>query len=149
MIDMTSVMCSIECPNCGRSAIEDNYYKSEEKYIYCYRCGYLYKRMTKDGVNFQVDKNKGYGHLSKKSGEGKAVFFNSQMTIDQLGEYTNEFYSENTSQEKSYLITYEDGVFRCLLGTPTDNFHLSFEEFKEKMIKKYGEDEFGLVPIEV
>ncbi|CAM4008948.1 hypothetical protein [Lederbergia lenta] len=71
------------------------------------------------------------------------------MTIDQLGEYTNEFYSENTSQEKSYLITYEDGVFRCLLGTPTDNFHLSFEEFKEKMIKKYGEDEFGLVPIEV
>ncbi|MEC2324568.1 hypothetical protein [Lederbergia lenta] len=47
------------------------------------------------------------------------------------------------------MITYEDGVFRCLLGTPTDNFHLSFEEFKEKMIKKYGEDEFGLVPIEV
>ncbi|MEK3886351.1 hypothetical protein [Bacillus sp. FSL K6-3431] len=31
---MASFMCSIECPNCGRSAIEDDYYKSDERYVF-------------------------------------------------------------------------------------------------------------------
>ena len=141
-------MHSIKCPNCGRSAIEDDYYKTDERYIYCYRCGYLYTKLTDDGINYDIDDSKGYGtfYLVKKKGRGKRVLFNRPMTDDQFDEFKKEFFAENADQDQSYLITFEDGVFTCLLGT--ENFHLPFEEFKEKMIKKYGEDEFGLVPIE-
>ena len=45
---MASIMFARECPQCGRSAIEDNYYKTDETYIICYRCGYYYsKRIEK------------------------------------------------------------------------------------------------------
>ena len=35
--------------------------------------------------------------------------------------------------------------YTCLLGTPTENFHLPFEEYRKKMNQKYGEDESKII----
>lgn len=37
---MASVMDVVECPNCGREASIDYYYKTGEEYINCGNCGY-------------------------------------------------------------------------------------------------------------
>ena len=37
---MASVMDVMECPNCGREASIDYYYKTGEEYINCGNCGY-------------------------------------------------------------------------------------------------------------
>lgn len=53
------------------------------------------------------------------------------------------------NQEQSYLVTYNEGKFKVLLGSPLANFYLSFEEYKGKMFAKYGKFEYNLmVPIE-
>ena len=39
-------------------------------------------------------------------------------------------------QEKSYLVTYQNGEFSILLGNVPDEFKLSFDEF----VEKYGYD---------
>lgn len=36
---MASILTEITCPNCTKKALEDYYYKSDEKYIYCLHCG--------------------------------------------------------------------------------------------------------------
>jgi hypothetical protein len=44
---------------------------------------------------------------------------------------------------------FKDGEFKLLLGNLPKNFDLPFEEYKEEMINKYGEQEFDfMVPIE-
>ena len=37
---MGSVIDFIDCPNCGREAYDDFYYKTGEEYINCNNCGY-------------------------------------------------------------------------------------------------------------
>lgn len=37
---MGSVIDYIECPNCGREACSDYYYKTGEEYVHCQNCGY-------------------------------------------------------------------------------------------------------------
>jgi hypothetical protein len=37
---MGSVISYIDCPNCGREAVDDFYYKTGEVYMNCTHCGY-------------------------------------------------------------------------------------------------------------
>jgi ribosomal protein L37E len=43
---MASNISAVKCNNCGRSAIEDFYYKTDEKVTYCRRCGYNYSKKS-------------------------------------------------------------------------------------------------------
>ena len=73
----------------------------------------------------------------------------SNPTNAQLEELKVKFMDNNVNQEKSYLATYENGVFSILLGNPPENFHLSFEDYREKMFAKYGVPDYEfMVPIE-
>jgi hypothetical protein len=57
-------MYAIKCPCCGRSAFEDNYYKTDEKYISCMRCGYYYTKTVDkyNGNNIEYKEETGEGH---------------------------------------------------------------------------------------
>lgn len=152
---MASNMFSTQCPHCGRSAIEDNYYKTDETTIVCYRCGYYYSRKIKTWTDttleHEEDEHLGYGVilLNKKEGSGKRVLLNRALTSDEIEAYYADFFKDDVDQENSYFILYQDGVFTIKFGIPTENFHLPFEEYKVKMIEKYGEDEYDfMVPIE-
>lgn len=41
-------MSPIECPNCGREAQNDNYFKTGEDYTFCMNCGYYHSVTIKD-----------------------------------------------------------------------------------------------------
>lgn len=45
---MGSVINDIECPNCGREAYNDFYYKTGEEYTVCNNCGYHYSATIKN-----------------------------------------------------------------------------------------------------
>lgn len=153
---MGSNISAVKCNNCGRSAIEDFYYKTNEKYTFCRRCGYNYTkkiiRETANHIEFEEDERKGHGVLLlvKKDEICQTMLFNSTVTKKQIEENKALFMSEETDQEKSYFVTFNNGVFDIIVGNPPENFHLPFEEYKEKMRKKYGDYEYfdALVPIE-
>lgn len=54
---MGSVLSEIDCPNCGRTAIEDYYYKTDEIYIFCQSCGYNKSSTLKRDDNGNVIKD--------------------------------------------------------------------------------------------
>lgn len=148
-------MYAIECPCCGRSAIEDYYYKTEELYIICIRCGYYYTKKidkyTKDTIEYKEEKSEGHGifMLVNKDGSRKKVVLDCTLSNVQLEELKTKLMDTNVNQEKSYLVTYENGIFTILFGNPPNNFHLSFEEYREKMFAKYGVPDYDfMVPIE-
>lgn len=152
---MASNMYATECPCCGRSAIEDYYYKTGEQYTYCMRCGYYYtktiEKFTKDTIEFKEEKSEGHGMciLVKKDGRRERIFFDSRPTNAQIEDLKAKIMDENVNQEKSYLVTYENGEFTIIFGNPPENFHLSFEEYREKMFAKYGIPDYEfMVPIE-
>lgn len=153
---MGSNYSAVKCPDCSRSAFQDFYYNSGENYIRCYRCGYNYSKTieneTAQDIEYKEDKWDGHGVFSlvKKDGERKFALLNSKMTTDENERHKKLFINDDCDQEKSYLVSFEDGVFTILLGNPPENFHLSFEEYRQKMIEKYGEyEDFDvLVPIE-
>ena len=81
---------------------------------------------------------------------GYGVFiFNEEIAQENISEYQKGFSQDDTDQKKSFLVTYEEGVFAIHCGTPSVNFHLPFEQYKIKMLEKYRADfnEY-LVPIE-
>lgn len=152
---MASLTYAIKCPCCGRSAFEDNYYKTNEQYIFCIRCGYYYtktiEKYTENNIQYKEEKSDGHGIfiLVNKDGSRKKVILNCSLTDVQLEELKASLIDSNVNQEKSYLISYKDGVFTILFGNPSENFHLSFEEYREKMFAKYGITEYDfMVPIE-
>lgn len=153
---MGSIIHAVRCPNCGRSAVEDYDYKMGEKTIVCYRCGYFYSRKRRISTtsmgHFTEEQYGGYGvfSLQRKRDIGKVVMFDREISQGKLQEFQNEFSQANTDQENSLLVTYEKGIFTIHCGTPTENFHLPFEQYKIKMLEKYGdnEDNRHIVPIE-
>ncbi len=152
---MASNMYAIKCPCCGRSAIEDYYYKTHEKYIFCMRCGYYYtktiEKYTETKIEYKEEKSEGHGmfKLENKDGSRERVILDCSLTDAQLEELKASLMDMKVNQEKSYLISYENGVFNILFGNPPENFHLSFEEYREKMFAKYGVPEYDfMVPIE-
>ncbi|MFE1242544.1 hypothetical protein ACFW35_00305 [Fictibacillus sp. NPDC058756] len=86
----------------------------------------------------------------KKDNTSQMQLFNSTVTEKQIEENKNIFMKEDTDKDRSYFVTFHNGVFNVISGTPPENFHLPFEEYKEKMRKKYGDFEYFdvLVPIE-
>lgn len=154
---MASIGFAIECPHCGRSAFEESYYKTWETFICCYRCGYNYSRTIKHESNNDIDykesEHKGHGIvlLVNKDKTRELTMLNCTLLEKEIEAYKEEFLDENIDLESSHFIIYENGVFTTLLGSPTDNFQLSFEKYKEKMINKYKdvyEDMEFMVPIE-
>lgn len=152
---MASNMYATKCPCCGRSAIEDYYYKTQEQYTFCMRCGYYYtktiQKYTKDDIEYKEEKNEGHGIfvLVNKDGNREKVILNRSLTNVQLEEFKAKIMDNNVNQEKSYLVTYENGVFTILFGNPPENFHLSFEQYREKMFEKNGVPDYDfMVPIE-
>jgi hypothetical protein len=153
---MASHLSAIKCPCCGRSAFEDYYYKTGEKYIACIRCGYNYTK-TVEGMKdhqplYKETEYIGYGMLSlvKKDGSRKRYLLNDDPKDEDMQKYKQMYLENEVNQDASHLVINHDGQFTVVLGTPSENFHLPFEEYKGKMFKKYGEDEFSdvLVPIE-
>ncbi|MDF2859127.1 MAG: hypothetical protein K0Q87_4978, partial [Neobacillus sp.] len=145
----------LKCPCCGRSAVEDFYYNTDEKYTYCLRCVYNYSRTieseTEKNIEYREEKYDGYGVFVLKNSDGssKKMLLNSLITDDKYEEFKALFLDSNVNQEKSYLVSFKDGEFLVLLGNPPANFHLSFNEYREKMFTKYGVPEFDfMVPIE-
>lgn len=148
-------MYAIKCSCCGRSAFEDDYYKTHEKYIFCMRCGYYYtktiEKYTENTIEYKEEKSEGHGifMLENIDGSREKVILNSSLTVAQIEELKASLMDRNVNQQKSYLISFENGVFTILFGNPPENFHLSFEEYREKMFAKYGVPEYDfLVPIE-
>tara|TARA_R110000868_G_C10799565_1_gene756959 strand:+ start:83 stop:481 length:399 start_codon:yes stop_codon:yes gene_type:complete len=45
---MGSVLDFIDCPNCGKEAMSDYYYKTGEEYTNCNNCGYHYSATIKN-----------------------------------------------------------------------------------------------------
>ncbi|MBS4189953.1 hypothetical protein KHA94_07005 [Bacillus sp. FJAT-49705] len=150
---MASNLSAVKCPQCGRSAFEEFYYRSDEQFICCYRCGYNYfkkiRKATRNKVEYRENTEDGHGVflLVNKDGSREITLLNIEITAAEIEKYKTAFTSDEIDQEKSFLATFKDGRFTIQFGSPSDNFHLSFEEYKEKMIKKYGGIDF-LVPIE-
>ncbi|MDQ0156246.1 hypothetical protein [Robertmurraya andreesenii] len=152
---MASNIYATKCPCCGRSAIEDYYYKTGEQYTICIRCGYNYsktiKKWTTDCLEYKEEENEGNGVvvLEEKGGNRKKILLDSVVTDEQLEDYKTSFWAENINQEKSYVVLFKDGVFTVFLGYPPENFYLSFEDYREKMFAKYGYPDYDfMVPIE-
>lgn len=153
---MASIYSAVKCPQCERSAVQDSYYKTDELYIWCRRCGYNYTRKivraTKEHVEFEEDKREGHGvcFLVKKDQTAQMNLFNSVLNETEIERHLVKLSGEDVDQTKSYLITYKFGAFNIVFGEPPENFHLSFDVYKEKMREKYGDEEFFdvLVPIE-
>lgn len=148
---MASNIYALKCPCCGRSAFEDYYYKSGEQYTFCLRCGFNYtktiKNYTVENIEYREEKNDGHGVfiLVNKDGSRKNMMLNSNITDEQLEKYKASFMDDNVNQEKSYLVSYKDGVFTILLGNPSENFYLPFEEYREKVFAKYGVPKFDFM----
>lgn len=148
---MGSNIYALKCPCCGRSAIEDNYYTTDEMYTFCMRCGYNYSKVienwTETSSEYREEKNDGNGVfiLENKDGSRKNMMLNSSITDEQLKKFKLSFMEDNVNQENSYLVSYYSGVFTILLGNPSENFHLTFEEYKEKMNAKYGVPDYDFI----
>lgn len=154
---MASLGFAIECPNCGRSAFEENFYKTDETYIICYRCGYNYRRIMKEEFDGYIEHEemefKGFGVilLTKKNQMRELIMINDPMKEGEIEAYKAKFTDDDVDLENSYFVTFKDGEFSVLLGTPSENFHLSFKDYKKKMLMKYedhDEDMDLFVPIE-
>lgn len=148
-------MYALKCPCCGRSAFKEYFYHTGEQYIFCVRCGYNYiktiEKETADSVEYTEEKYDGHGMLIlvKKDGSRQNIMLNVKITQENLEKYRESFMDDQVNQEKSCLVSYEDGEFTILFGNPSENFYLSFEEYREKMFEKYGVPEFEfMVPIE-
>lgn len=108
---MASTISSTKCPHCGRSAIEDYYYKTDETMIVCYRCGFYYSRRIEDfttsPIQFKEEKYEGYGVfiLMKKDGNRKATIFNKEISQEEISEYQKNFHKMTLIRKKvsSYL----------------------------------------------
>lgn len=152
---MASNMYAIKCPCCGRSAFEDYYYKTHEQYTFCMRCGYYYTKViekyTKENIEYKEESSEGYGMciLINKDGSRENMILNCSLTDAQLEELKSKIMDNNVNQDTSYLVSHENGEFSILFGNPPENFYLSFEEYREKMIAKYGVPDYDfMVPIE-
>ncbi|WP_102349246.1 hypothetical protein [Bacillus sp. Marseille-P3661] len=153
---MASNISAVECPQCGRSAIQDYYYKTDEVYIQCIRCGFTYSRTIKieneKEIIFDEVRNKGYGIacIVNHDGRRKTTLLGSELSPELIEQFKSDYFSSNADQKKSYLVSFNDKDCNVLFGNPPDNFFLPFNLYKEKMRKKYGDSEYFdvLVPLD-
>ena len=140
---MTSILLPVACPDCGRIAVEDYYYRTGAGYIICQCCGCEVDREAKydrekNTSYFEEEIRKGYGKffLERKDGNFISKRLMSPLTDEQFEDFKLKFSDFDVDQEKSYLVSYQDGEFKVLLGIVPEYFHMPFEDY----VKKYGYD---------
>lgn len=137
---MASMMVNRACPQCGGLAIDDDYYKIGERYIYCYCCGYTYIREqyfdeVENKIKLKEEESKGYGmfRLAKKDGSKDLYSIDTPITKELINEYKEKLEKDNEIDlEKSYLVSYSDGEFTVLFGEVPSRYLISYEEYKRK-----------------
>ncbi|WHY88565.1 hypothetical protein QNH39_12290 [Neobacillus novalis] len=124
------------CPQCGRVAVEDDDFLTNEKYVYCDCCGYNLIRELKYDVKvgkhyFDEKEYKGYGVLvlTRRDGRLTETLLNSPLSDIEINKYKKLFMSKKIKRKKSYLVLFKDGRFDIIFGQPPEKFHLSFEEY--------------------
>jgi hypothetical protein len=136
---MGSIMVNRACPQCRGLAIEDDYYKIGEKYIYCYCCGYTFIREQyfdeiENKIKIKEVESSGYGIFSfaKKDGSNQLVSIHTPITDELINEYKVRMENEDGDSEKSYLVSYSDGEFNILFGNVPKRYLISYEEYKKE-----------------
>ncbi|KGR79425.1 hypothetical protein [Ureibacillus manganicus] len=143
---IASIIENVKCPNCQLIALMDYYYKSDEVFIVCQRCGYNYSRYYKleekeDGKLFEefIDEElEGHGVyvLGKKDGFTTTNLFNCHITDKHIEEFHELYLSEETDQEKSYLVRFERGEFKVISGMLPEDFFTTCENNVNPLILK-------------
>ncbi|MFT8318220.1 MAG: hypothetical protein ABF651_08140 [Sporolactobacillus sp.] len=117
---MGSIIYARKCPCCGRSAVEECFYKTDELFIYCLRCGYNYTKIieseTENNVEYREEKYDGNGFfcLVNKDGSRENMMLN-EITDEQLEAYRVSCLDDKVDPERSYLVSYKDGVIHHLI----------------------------------
>jgi hypothetical protein len=151
---MASIMHAMECPHCGRSAFADTYYKIDVSYIHCRRCGYnaVSSRDPEQARKYghDIHENPGYGICFTVLPDGRRTMTMLNCFPVNIEKCKAEILANDPELKTSYLVTFTEGKFEIVLGTPTENFHLTFKEYAEKMYEKHGDIKGfeGLVPME-
>ncbi|RYG73347.1 hypothetical protein EU245_06555 [Lentibacillus lipolyticus] len=139
---MASIYSGIACPHCGCCATEDDYYKTGEKFIWCFRCGYSFYRTIDyfDGNNpvYNETEHEGYGMVfvvskDEETDDDGRTILNRPLSDKEMDEFKQLFLKENVDLKKSYFVTYENGEFTTIAGTPPEDFYIAFEDYKAKM----------------
>lgn len=137
---MASIMQNRACPKCGGIAIEDDYYKIGELYIYCYCCGYYFIRKQEfydkeeNRVSYLEEEGGGFGIflLAKKDGTKSLYPLEAPLSDENLSEYKETLENNEIDKENSYLVSYGDGLFTTLFGEVPEKYRISYEEFQRK-----------------
>ncbi|GGB34199.1 hypothetical protein F3157_05070 [Virgibacillus dakarensis] len=136
---MASTYSAIACPHCGCCATEDYYYKTWEKFIWCYRCGYSYEKTIDYWKNanepvYSEREYKGHGMclVHKRDKKGFRKILHRTLTSEETSECLKAFLDEDVDLKESYFVTFENGIFTTLAGTPPKDFYLPYDEYKEK-----------------
>ncbi|TFJ91997.1 hypothetical protein [Lentibacillus salicampi] len=141
---MGSICQSIACPHCGCSATEDDYYKTGERFIWCFRCGYTYYKTIDytvgDVTPYNETEYKGHGMFylvskgKKRENDGRRIL-NRPLTEQEMNDFKAELQDEAVDLEKSYFVMYENGTFTTIAGNPPDDFYLPFDVYKNRVGK--------------
>lgn len=133
-------------------AIADYYYRTDEVIIKCPRCGYNYNRYFKwnrdhffncaseiedahEDDELIIDEQEGFGVyvLRTKDGYKTTNLYNCRITNKHIDEFKKLYFSEETDQERSYLVRYEEGEFKVIIGTLPEDFFT----YSENTIQPY------------
>ncbi|MCM3587362.1 hypothetical protein M3182_16615 [Mesobacillus maritimus] len=130
---MGSIVYPAECPNCGKTATFDDYYHTGELFVYCWHCGLYTTKLTAAFDTYEETKVGGFGifSLTDKRGRTRVTCLNENLTLEETEKFAELFNAEETDSANSYLVTYQNGQFTCLLGELPDDFLLSYKEFSE------------------
>ena len=115
---MASVLDFIDCPNCGKEAISDFYYKTGEEYINCQHCGYHYSAFIKH-------RNKALNTLTEEDWEIKEVkqpygAYTYKM-CGEIGVTCGTLITESDADEFRVQIKLEDHVDFATIKRVVDN----------------------------
>ena len=100
-------MYAIQCPCCERTAYVDDYYKTDEKYIFCMVCGYYYtktiEKYTENSIRYKEEVREGHGMfvLENNDGNCKKVMLNDSLTAAQVEELKASLMDTDINQRKA------------------------------------------------
>jgi len=99
------------CPRCESECFDEYYYKSDEEYIFCSKCGYSYNRTLKeDGGGFDEVTKEPYGLFEIRYEDGVATSF-AQLSTEKYYEEMKDRMFSNTKYYEVILRRYIDNNF--------------------------------------
>jgi len=111
---MASVISDVTCPECGYEyCLSDYYYKSNERFISCGRCGY--HRIDAKGINLKEPENE---EEQEGKGIGAYTFYPKEGKVGQRGcfgkekqreEFLNWFEEDKDELEEATITKKIDG----------------------------------------